>query len=216
MRWARSGEANFRVRAPTALSIHVSQRELGMPDRELPEHLRARLSADLMSGAPLASPLPSQARYARGAAEAPRSHPRGRLVAAAAAGLALLVIAATVGPSQSRHWIGQSVGSIVNHVKLPGGQATAPPTNSPPAAASHPAGGAPTPRESPDGARSPEPSEASEPTNSPEPQESPEPAPQGSPEPSQAPDNDGDGGSPSPTPSGGDGDGSSGSGGGGG
>jgi len=84
-----------------------------MPDRDLPEELKARLSADLASGAPLNAPLPSQARYATASPAArPQGHLRGRIVTLAAAALVLLLAAAFAGPPQQRAWLVRTVGNI--------------------------------------------------------------------------------------------------------
>jgi hypothetical protein len=138
-----------------------------MPDRELPEDVRRRLSAALESGAPLIAPMASQARFAisRGAMPAPRWRLRALTVAAAVAGI---VVVALAGPPQTREWVVQSVNGISKQVGLPAGAAT------------------PSPKEEPTTSGENEPSA---PTQSPENHEgSPEPA--GSPQPSESPDGD--------------------------
>ncbi len=166
-----------------------------MPERDLPEHLIARVSAELTAGAPLTSPLPSQARFARLGGVAPHGHVRRRILAAAAATVALLAVAGT-GPTQARQWIGQSVGGFVDDVQRPDHHGA---TGAPSPKASHPSSGRPSPR-TPAVGKSPEPSAK------PEPHESPEPSPHESPEPSHSPEGDGPG-SPSPSPGRGWGDG---------
>jgi hypothetical protein len=77
-----------------------------MPDRDLPEHLVARLSDELTSGAPLVAPLPSQARYARAGVTPFAARQRWRLITATAAAAALVVIAVAAGATPARQWIG--------------------------------------------------------------------------------------------------------------
>ena len=175
-----------------------------MPERELAERLRARLAAELTAGAPLLAPLPSQARYAGPSLASTGRHVRGRLVAAATAACALLVVAAFAGPAEARQWIGTSVDNIVRSVEHGGGLAPSSP---------HPAGStrngqpgtnatqheSPEPSVSPASAGSPEPQDSPEPAPSPGDHESPEPSP--SPEPADSQDGGPDG-------SGGGGDGS--------
>lgn len=84
-----------------------------MPDRDLPEELRARLSAELGAGAPLSAPLASNARYASAApAAVPQRHLRGRVLALGAAALVVLVGATFAGPTQPRAWLVTTVGNI--------------------------------------------------------------------------------------------------------
>jgi hypothetical protein len=157
-----------------------------MPDRELPEDLRARLAEELTSGAPLLAPLPSQARYTT-AMQLPPPRVRWRLAAAAGAAAGLVAVAAFAGPPQARAWIGQSVGNIAHTVRHPG-EGNPPPQASPfnesPAASP---GEHRTPESSPsqEPRESPEPSESPESSASPEPRESPEP--EDSPRPSATP-----------------------------
>jgi hypothetical protein len=163
-----------------------------MPERELPEALRARLSAELTSGAPLHAPLASQARYAGAASLAvPRRSLRGGLLVASAAALAVLVVAALAGPPQPRGWIVQSVGMLAGDRGAPS------PT---PSIESQ---GTISPRPSPSHAQSPE--AAPEPRESPEPAESPgaheSPEPIQSPSGDQTSTGDGEGSSPSPSTS---------------
>jgi hypothetical protein len=167
-----------------------------MPERDLPEHLIARLSAELTAGAPLTSPLPSQSRFARLGAIAPRGHVRLRILAAAAATVALLAVAGA-GPTQARQWIGQSVGSFVDDVQRPNHHGVTTGAQSP--KASHPSGGQASPR-TPTAGKSPEPSAK------PDAHESPKPSPHESPVPGHSPEGDGPG-SPSPSPGGDGGDG---------
>jgi hypothetical protein len=165
-----------------------------MPDRELPENLRAQLSSELEQGAPLTSPLPMQARYTRLAGASPvRAQVRGRLVAAAIAACALIAVAAFAGPPQARAWIGQSMGNIVRGVENSTGTAPASPSPGRTPDDSHQGEGRPAPAETPEANESPEPSESQEPAQTPESGESPEPT--------QSPDGDDHGGSPSPSPS---------------
>src|SRR5436305_11996759 len=150
-----------------------------MPDRELPENLKARLDDELTSGAPLVSPLASQARYARAAATAvPTRHVTRGLVSAAAASAALILVAAAVAPTPAREWIGRSVGSFTQSVKHAGdhsGSATPSAGRSPESEPSETS--EPTPHESPEPSESPESRESPEPSGSPEPSESAEPSP---------------------------------------
>jgi len=94
-----------------------------MPDRELPEDVRRRLSAALESGAPLITPMPSQARFAvpTGAMPAPRWRLRALTVAVAVAGI---VVVALAGPPQTREWVVQSVNGISKQVGIPAGATT--------------------------------------------------------------------------------------------
>lgn len=185
-----------------------------MPDRDLPEELKARLSAELTSGAPLSAPLPSQARYATASPAARRQgHLRGRTLALAAAAFVVLLGAAFAGPPQQRAWLVRTVGNLAGDLGAP--VSTASPSAGNPTPDSTPRGGtddrSPSPEKSPDGDEtpgaheSPEPGQSPEPSQAPESHESPEPAQ--SPEPSEAPDGggsssgDGDHSSPSPSPS---------------
>ena len=179
-----------------------------MPDRELPDHLKDRLSAALTSGAPLRSPLPSQARYAIAAgAAAPKAHLRVRLLTSAAAAFAIVALVVAAGPQQPREWILQTVGNLAKGVGAPIGPST--PSPSPekhtPAASHSPAG---SPEETSPSPETPEATESPEASPSPEPSHSPE----GEPSPSStAQPSDGGGGgdhstaSPSPTSDSGDG-----------
>ena len=94
-----------------------------MPDRDLSRHIRRQLSAALDGGAPLAAPLPSQARFAalRGAVPSPRWRLRALTVAVAAAGI---VVVAFAGPPQPREWVIQSVNGISKQVGIPAGATT--------------------------------------------------------------------------------------------
>ena len=162
-----------------------------MPDRELPEHLRAKLSEELTSGAPLVSPLPSQARYATaGWRAAPRTP--WRLVVAGLSAVGLVVITALAGPPQARAWIGQSVGNIAHSVEN-GGRSSEPSPSAPASPLTESPEASPTlhPNETP----STEPRESPEPSRSPQQHESPEP--EDSPRPSPS----GGGASPGPSPS---------------
>jgi len=185
-----------------------------MPDRDLPEELKARLSAELMSGAPLNAPLPSQARYATAAPAArPRGHLRGRMITVAAAAVVVLLAAAFAGPPQQRAWLVRTVGNIAGDLGAEVTISSPSPGHSAPAEASPVAGsddrspspGTPDVDETPGAQESPEPSEPAEPSQTPESHESPEPG--GSPQPSQSPNGgdtsggDGDHSSPSPSPS---------------
>jgi hypothetical protein len=180
-----------------------------MPERDLPEELRARLAAELASGVHLSAPLASQARYATGVpAAGPQRHLRGRVLTLSAAALVVLVAATFAGPPQPRAWLVRTVGNIASGLGAPVGTSSPTPGNPTPAQSS-PRGGtdakSPSPRatEAPDGDETP----GSQP--SPEPQESPEPAQ--SPEPTASPDGGGgDHWSPNASPSpaaGGSGDG---------
>jgi len=185
-----------------------------MPDRELPEQLKAKLAAALAAGTPLKSPLPSQARYADATgADAQRPRVRPRLVALAVASVVMLGVLAFAGPSQPRQWLVQSVGSIARDVGAPVG------APSPSSSGQRPGDSSPGPSheatETPEAAETPEGSETPEANASPEPGGTPESSE--SPEPTQSPDGDGssggDGGgdhsstSPSPSPSDGGSDG---------
>jgi hypothetical protein len=165
-----------------------------MPERELPRHLRQQLSALLEDGAPLAAPLPSQARYSR--LREPMLTPRWRLraltVAVAIAGIVLVGLA---GPQQPREWFIQSVNDITKQVGVPAGSSSPSPST-----------GAQGHKESPETTESPEANEPSETGQTPEAGESPEPA--------QSPDG-GDRAQASPTPEQHDGGGDGGGGGGG-
>jgi len=156
-----------------------------MPDRELPEHLRQRLSAALESGAPLVSPLPAQAEYAIAATEVPE--PNGRLRSFAAVALAAAVVLALVALQQPRDWIVRSVDNITHSAGVPE------PTSSP-----SPSSQVGTVvHESPEATASPAASESPRPVQSPEheqPQASPTAEPSGN-------DGDGDGDDHSPGPS---------------
>jgi len=180
-----------------------------MPDRDLPEQLKARLSAELMSGAPLNAPLPSQARYATAAPAArPRGHLRGRMITVAAAAVLVLLAAAFAGPPQQRAWLVRTVGNIAGDLGAEVSISSPSPGHSAPAASSpvggsddrSPSAGTPDVDETPGAQESPEPSEST-----PESHESPEPGQ--SPQPSESPDGggssggDGDHSSPSPSSS---------------
>jgi hypothetical protein len=176
-----------------------------MPDRDLPDELKARLSSELVAGVPLTAPLGSQARYATAApAAGPLRQVRGRVLIASAA-LAILLAAAFAGPPQPRAWLVQTVGNIAGGIGGPASTSSPSPGNPAPAESS-PKGSSgeksPSPRatEPPDADETPGAQPSDEPRQSPEPSESPESA--GSP--------DGGGGSgdhsspnPSPSPDGG-------------
>lgn len=172
-----------------------------MPEGELPDHIKDRLSASLETGAPLRAPLPSQARYAAKVVgvPAPRWRLRSVMVAAAAAGVVVIALAS---PAEPRDWIVQSVGNIAHDAGLPVGSTSPSPT---PASGRtvHESPEANESNESPEANESPGSSQSTEPMQSPEAHESPEP--------SQSPDG-GDQPTPSPTPqpSGGGDDGSGG------
>src|SRR5258708_3200268 len=148
--------ASLRLRAPTALSLRVNPVDWAMPDRDLREELKARLSAELSSGAPLSAPLASQARYATAApAGVPQRHLRGRPLTLAAAALVVLLAAAFAGPPQPRAWLVRTVSNIAGNL---GGQATTSspsPGNAPPAASS-PVGAPHDSRPSPEAAQTPD------------------------------------------------------------
>lgn len=183
-----------------------------MPDRELPEHLSARLSDELTSGAPLVAPLPAQARYARPGTPPLAAGQRWRLVTAIAAAAALVLIMVAASPTPARQWIGDSVGNLTHELQgaeHPG--ASKSPERSP---ASQPSTVQPAPHDSPEATESPEPSESPEPNESPEPSQTPES--HESPEPSRSPDGGDRQPSPSPRPSDGDSGGGGGTSGGGG
>ena len=170
-----------------------------MPERELAERLRLRLSAELTAGTPLSAPLPAQGRYARESVPPAGRHVRGRLVAAATAACALLVVAAFAGPAEARQWIGTSVDNIVQTVERGGAPAPSSPSPAGTTRNGQPGTNAtehesPEPTVSPATGGSPEPRESPEPAQSPSDHESPEPSP--SPEPSDSPDggHDGSGG----------------------
>jgi len=144
-----------------------------MPDRELAEELKARLSAELRSGAPLRTPLASQARYATAAAPAvPRRSVHGRLLVVVVASLAVLVVAALAGPPQPRAWLVQSVGNIAGDRGAPSPspanqtQSTSSPSDTSSDQSPSPAT-ATVPRESPEPVESPGSHESPEPTQSP-------------------------------------------------
>ena len=156
-----------------------------MPDRELPEHLRQRLSAALESGAPLVSPLPSQAEYSIAATEV--QEPNRRLRSFAALALAAAVVIALVGLQQPREWIVRSVDNITHSAGVPAGSA-GPTPSSQVGTVVH---------ESPDATASPAARESPRPLPSPEheqPGASPTAGPGGN-------DGDGDDHSPGPSPS---------------
>jgi hypothetical protein len=161
-----------------------------MPDRELPEELRARLSAELAAGAPLRAPLASQARYSSAAAAAvPQRHLRGRVLAVGAAALVVLVGATFAGPTPPRAWLVTTVGNIAGDRGAPSpspANETGPATS--PNAASH---------RSPSSTSAPEQRESPVPGESPGAHQSPEPV--GSP--SGADSSGGDGYESSPTAS---------------
>lgn len=169
-----------------------------MPDRVLPGHVEKWLSDALESGAPLTTPLPSQARYSgvrAGSLPAPRWRARVLTMAVAAAGIVAITFAA---PPQQRSWIVQGVGHIAHDVGVPA-------TEAGPSPGRHESTNEPT--------ESPEAHESPEPAQSPEAGESPVPSPSGGgdhPQPSPT-STDGDGGhdgggdtSPQPSPSSGD------------
>jgi hypothetical protein len=139
-----------------------------MPDRELPQHLRSRLSAFLESGAPLVAPLPAQARYAtaRAAILSPRWRLRALSLALASGGI---VVVAFAGPPQPRDWIVQSVSGITRQLGVPAGAVSPSPSNG-----SQSTGGQSTVHRSPDEAETPQPQPTPEPQESPESGQSPE------------------------------------------
>jgi hypothetical protein len=170
-----------------------------MPDRDLPEKVRTRLSAELASGAPLSAPLASQARYATAAPPAvPRRNLRRRALALGTAALVVLVGATLAGPTQPRAWLVTTVGNIAGDRGAPSPSPTNQAgTTTSPSASSH---------KSPSPASAPEQRESPAPGQSPPVHESPEPteAPGGgdssggdgddpSPAPSSSPDGSGDG-----------------------
>ena len=151
-----------------------------MPDRELPEHLRQRLSAALESGAPLVSPLPSQAEYSIAATEV--QEPNRRLRSFAALALATAVVIALVGPQQPREWIVRSVDNITHSSGVPAGSAGPTPSSQ----------AGTVVRQSPEVTEAPEATESPEAERSPQATESPEhEQPQASPT-AQPTDGDGD------------------------
>lgn len=168
-----------------------------MPDRELSEQLRQRLSAALESGAPLASPLPSQAEYSIAAAEL--AEPSRRIRSFAALAIAAAVVLALVGLQQPREWIVRSVNNISHEVGVPAGSASPSPSSQTGVVV----------HESPEATESPEANETPGGVESPEPSESPvqqQPHPSPSAEPSDGGGDDHSGGgdgdhSPSPLPS---------------
>jgi len=182
-----------------------------MPDRDLPEELKARLSNELSAGAPLRAPLASQARYATvPTAGVPRRRLSGRRVTLAAAALVVLLAAGFAGPPQPRAWLVRTVGNIAGDL---GGQATSssPSPLNPSPAGSSPLGATDDRSPSPKAAETPDGDETPGARQSPEPQESPQPtqspAPQESPQPTQSPDGGGSSGgggdqtNPTPSPS---------------
>jgi hypothetical protein len=143
-----------------------------MPDLDLPEELKARLSAELAAGAPLSAPLASQARYASAApAAVPQRHLRGRALALGAAALVVLVGATFAGPTQPRAWLLTTVGNIAGDRGAPSpSPANQTGHTTSPSAASHrspPAVSAPEQHESPVPGQSPVTHETPEPTESP-------------------------------------------------
>ena len=169
-----------------------------MPDRELPEHIKAQLDRELTAGTPLTSPLPAQARYAQLAPAPMSSRQRWRLLSAVGAAAALIAVTALAGPPQAREWIGHSVGTLAHDVQRSTGDDTPSPEKSP---AQQPSAVPPSPHESPEPSESPEASQSPEPTESPEPSESPEVHESPQPSPSSSPEGDHGGSSPSPEPS---------------
>jgi len=162
-----------------------------MPDRDLPEQLKARLADELSSGTPLQAPRASQARYATAVVSTIRPRRmRGRVMTLAAAALVVLLAATFAGPPQPRAWLVRTVGNIAGDKAAPSPSPInqAQPLTSP-SASSH---------------RSQAPDTTPEQRESPVPDESPEA--HDSPEPSQSPSGgdssggDGDQSSPSPTP----------------
>ena len=161
-----------------------------MPERELSEKLKARLSAELRAGAPFRAPLASQARYATAAAPAlPRHSQRLRLAMVATASLAVLVVAALAGPLQPRSWIVQSVGTLAGDRGAP----IPTPVNQSRVTIS------PTPGRSPSAETTAAPRESPEPGESPSAHESAQPGQ--SPSGGDTSTGDGDQSSPSPSPS---------------
>jgi len=171
-----------------------------MPERELSEQIRRRLSAALDDGAPLVAPLPSQARFAtlHGATPSPRWRLRALTVAAAAAGIAVVAFA---GSPQPRQWVVQTVNGITKQVGIPAGSVSPSPRDESPTS-----GQANEPTESPEATQ--EPRESPEPAESPDGDDTPQSGPgQPQPSPTAEPSDGGGGGdhSPEPTPSSGDG-----------
>ena len=177
-----------------------------MPERELPEQIRRRLSAALEAGAPLVAPLPSQARFAtlHGATPSFRWRLRALTVATAAAGIALVAFA---GPPQSRQWVVQTVNGISKQVGIPAGSVSPSPRDESTTSGQQELN---EPTESPEA-----PEATAEPRESPEPAESPDgdDTPQSGPgqpqsSPTAEPSDGGGGGgdhSPEPSPSSGGG-----------
>ena len=161
-----------------------------MPDRKLPEDVRRRLSAALESGAPLITPMPSQARFAvpTGAMPAPRWRLRALTVAVAVAGI---VVVALAGPPQTREWVVQSVNGISKQVGLPAGSVTPSPSEESTTSGENEPN---APTQSPENHEaSPEPAGSPQPAESPDGDDTPQPAqPQSSPTPEPS---DGGGGS---------------------
>lgn len=178
-----------------------------MPDRELPQQLRQRLSASLEGGSPLVAPLASQARFAtlRGAVPAPRWRLRALTVAVAAAGIVAVALA---GPPQPRQWFVQSVDDITRQVGIPAGAASPSPAQSGPTTSGQRGSSheSPEPSESPEADEQPQAGESPEPKESPEQSGSPESGEGPEPSPTSEPTEDGGGGdhSPEPSPSSGD------------
>jgi hypothetical protein len=176
-----------------------------MPERELSEQVRRRLSAALDAGSPLVAPLPSQARFAtlQGATPSPRWKLRALTVAAAAAGIAVVAFA---GSPQPRQWVVQTVNGITKQVGIPAGSVSPSPRDESTTSGQQKEN---EPTESPEA-----PEATQEPRESPEPAESPDgddtlQTGPGQPQPSPtAESSDGGGGgdhSPEPTPSSSDG-----------
>ena len=162
-----------------------------MPDRELPEDLRQRLAAALESGAPLVSPLPSQAEYSIAATEV--QEPNRRLRSFAALALAAAVVIALVGLQQPREWIVRSVDNITHSSGVPAGSAGPTPSSQVGTVVHQ----SPEVKETPEATESPEAGRSPQPAQSPEhdqPQASPTAEPSGN-------DGDGDDHSPNPSPS---------------
>jgi hypothetical protein len=169
-----------------------------MPDRELPDDLKARLSAELIAATPLQAPLASQARYATAAAAGEREgfSTGHRWATAGVAALTLLLLTLVAVPP-----ILNTVGNRGHNVVTP---LTTPSASQQPAESPTPANASPSPEPS----ESPEPSDTPGSPESPEPGDSPQPVqspqPHDSPEPSISPESgggDNGGSSPSPSPS---------------
>jgi uncharacterized membrane protein YgcG len=177
-----------------------------MPDRDLPEHLRKRLGSELETGAPLRSPLASQARYAQAPVAA--SHPlRTRVLGLAAVATVALLALAFVGP-QPRQWVIDSVRTVAHGVGVPLGPSSSPSPSHGHEDETPPAKGSPeaTPeQESPEPSASPEAGQSPESSDSPGTSGGDHSGTPSSPEPSDGgggtSGSDGEHSSPAPSPS---------------